>query len=238
MLKFFKKGFRNNDDQFRREAAAAAANANPYENVDPWGMSTNVQNNNHSHLANSSNDKLQLPMTKVVSFDDSDDENVEIFGSSTQQQQQRSSQYTRIDGSINQGVGAFIGSSHSLNQSPVKHYQQQQQQQHQITTAKTSTASSFGSILPEMFSGGVAAAAAATSTTTTPVRHSRDEDVTRKLLNSLEERNARLEESRGELEQQLKRAEEERLRSQLALRNFEKLLAERDQRITEINKEK
>lgn len=151
-------------------------------------------------------------MTKVVSFDDDSDEEIELAAGVSSSRQST----TGYKGTIDQGVGTFIG-SHSLTQSPVKQ------------TAKSSASSSFANILPEMLgnSGSVGAP-----------RYNRDDDVTRKLLNTLEDRNSRLEASKYELEQQLKKTEDERTRSQLALRNFEKLLAERDQRISEINKEK
>ena len=183
--------------------------------MDPWGSPTT----NH-------NDQLQLAMSKVVSFDDelepSDaEEEGHIFGGSGHKSNVSGS--SKI-GTIDQGVGTFIGSSSLTSpfNSPIK----------QTTTPQTRPKTgSFIDLVPEMFEES--------PRRMKPMTASLEESAkTNELLDKLKEKNSALEASKYELEEQLRKTELEKKKFEISFKNLDRLLAEKEQLISKMNDEK
>jgi hypothetical protein len=186
------------------------------QNMDPWGSPTT----NH-------NDQLQLAMSKVVSFDDelepSDvEEEGHIFGSGGGHKSNVSGS-SKI-GTIDQGVGTFIGSSSLTSpfNSPIK----------QTTTPQTRPKTgSFIDLVPEMFEES--------PRRMKPMTASLEESaMTNELLEKLKEKNSALEASKYELEEQLRKTELEKKKFEISFKNLDRLLAEKEQLISKMNDEK
>lgn len=185
---------------------------------------TTIQQQSHHHHQqtdpwSNDSDKLQLAMSKVVSIDDeldSDEDMIDLGHNN-------SKPHMAKKGVIDQGIGTFIGSS-NLTQSPLTSplgspvkYQQ------------TSTKSSFIDLVPEMFNS---------SPRRMKSDEREDERLTNELLQKLKEKNAALETSKFELEEQLRKTEMEKKRFEISFKNLDKLLAEKEQLISKMNDEK
>lgn len=141
-------------------------------------------------------------MTKVVSFnDDSENSEDEI-------ELGQGALMAKVNkGTINQGLGPFIGAS-GFNQPPTKH-----------------SGNSFIDIVPAMFDGS-------------PKRNRDDDEMSKILLRQLETKNAALEETKFNLEEQLRKTEWEKKRFEVSFNNLDKLLAEKEKEISKIHNEK